>query len=59
MQKYLRCRLLSLWLLPWLLLDPACQIYGMDGGRLLVRIAHLGTAGVLHLDVHKIKTATF
>jgi hypothetical protein len=42
----------SLWLLPWLLLDPACQIYG----GLLVRI---GTAGVLHLNVHKIETATF
>jgi hypothetical protein len=42
----------SLWLLPWSLLDPACQIYG----GLLVRI---GTAGVLHLNVHKIKTATF
>jgi hypothetical protein len=42
----------SLLLLPWLLLDPVCQIYG----GLLVRI---GTAGVLHLNVHKIKTATF
>jgi hypothetical protein len=43
-----------LLLLPWLLLDPACQICG--GLLVLVRI---GTAGVLHLDVHKIKTATF
>jgi hypothetical protein len=34
----------SLLLLPWLLLDPVCQIYG----GLLVRI---GTAGVLHLNV--------
>jgi hypothetical protein len=42
----------SLLLLPWLLLDPVCQIYG----GLLVRI---GTARVLHLNVHKIKTATF
>ena len=42
----------SVWLLPWSLLGPACQIYG----GLLVRI---GTAGVLHLNVHKIKTATF
>jgi hypothetical protein len=42
----------SLWLLPWSLLDPARQIYG----GLLIRI---GTAGVLHLYVHKIKTATF
>jgi hypothetical protein len=42
----------SLWLLPWLLLDPPCQICG----GLLVRI---GTAGALHLNAHKIKTATF
>ena len=42
----------SVWLLPWSLLGPACQIYG----GLVVRI---GTAGVLHLNVHKIKTATF
>jgi hypothetical protein len=42
----------SVWLLPWSLLGPACQIYG----GLLLRI---GTAGVLHLDVHKVKTATF
>jgi hypothetical protein len=42
----------SLWFLPWSLLDPARQIYG----GLLIRI---GTAGVLHLNVHKIKTATF
>jgi hypothetical protein len=42
----------SLWFLPWSLLDPARQIYG----GLLIRI---GTAGVLHLNVHEIKTATF
>jgi hypothetical protein len=42
----------SLWLLPWLLLDPPCQICG----GLLVRI---GTAGALHLNAHKIKAATF
>jgi hypothetical protein len=34
-------------------LVPARQIYG----GLLIRIG--GTAGVLHLNVHKIKTATF
>jgi hypothetical protein len=42
----------SLWFLPWSLLDPARQVYG----GLLMRI---GTAGVLHLNVYKIKAATF